>query len=109
MYCIHRYAQFGCGALVARSQLSAQPVAPSTGIVDAIGALSVCRMLCWYGHDAPITASPFLNMLISCVADAQYFLMYCRCFFSRLIEASNCGCVSSYTSVMPRLLSWYLR
>ena len=47
-------------------------------------------------------ASPFLNMEISCEASPQYFLMSGRCCFSSAIVASNCGCVSSYGSVIPR-------
>src|SRR5207245_5971807 len=37
-YWVHRYAQLGCGALVASIQVSPQPVAPSLGIVSATGA-----------------------------------------------------------------------
>src|ERR671936_3153777 len=76
MYRIHMYAQLGCGAFVASNQLSAHPVAPSLGMTDATGALATCNWLCWYGHAAPMMASPFLNIEISCTPEAQYFLMY---------------------------------
>src|ERR1700682_1621504 len=39
---VHRYAQLGCGALVASIQVSAQPVAPSLGMVSATGAPAAC-------------------------------------------------------------------
>ena len=45
MYRIHMYAQFGCGALAASIQVSAQPVAPSVGIVEPIGNLSAFSSL----------------------------------------------------------------
>src|SRR5262249_28785232 len=99
---IHRYAQLGCGAFVASIHVSAQPVAPSVGIVDATGAPSSRRTLSWYGHAAPTMASPFLNIEISCDARPQYFLIRGRCCFSRLIAALNCCSFSSYGSVMPR-------
>ena len=55
----------------------------------------------WYGHEAPITASPFLNRSISSEASPQYFLTSGRCFLSRAIAASNCVLFSSYGSVIP--------
>ena len=55
----------------------------------------------WYGHEAPITASPFLNRSISSEASAQYFLISGFCCLSRLIAALNCVWVSSYGSVIP--------
>src|SRR5919204_2895830 len=98
MYFNQRYAQLGWGAFVASIHVSAQPVAPSLGIVDAIGTPSLLSTLSWYGQDAPMMASPFLNIEISCDASAQYFTISERCCLSRLMAASNCGCVSSYTS-----------
>src|ERR1035437_10712250 len=74
-HAIHRYAQLGCGALVARSQVSAQPVAPSLGMVSATLALAAFSVLVWYGHAAPATTAPFWNNEISVLARAQYFLI----------------------------------
>src|SRR4051794_20055315 len=54
-----------------------------------------------YGHDAPMTTSPFLNRLISSDARPQYFFTSGRCCFSRLIVASNWLFVSSYGSLIP--------
>jgi hypothetical protein len=81
--------------LVASIQVSAHPVAPSEGIASATFTPSALSVLVWYGHAAPTTASPFLNMVISCDASAQYFLISGRCCFRRLTTASNCGWVSS--------------
>ena len=39
MYAIHLYAQFGSGALAASIHVSAQPVAPSFGMVSLTGAV----------------------------------------------------------------------
>ena len=50
-----------------------------------------------------MTASPLVNIEISCEASPQYFLINGRCCFSRATAAWNCGWVSSYGSVMPRL------
>ena len=58
-------------------------------------------MFVWYGHEAPITASPFLNRSISSEASAQYFLISGFCCLSRLIVALNCVWFSSYGSVIP--------
>ena len=55
----------------------------------------------WYGHDAPITASPFLNRSISSEASAQYFLISGFCFLSRSIVAANWAGFSSYGSLIP--------
>ena len=64
-------------------QVSSQPVAPSFGTMSFTGAFAPISVLVWYGHDAPITASPFLNRSISSDASAQYFLISGFCFFSR--------------------------
>ena len=58
-------------------------------------------MFVWYGHEAPITASPFLNRSISSEASAQYFLISGFCCFSRAIAALNWVEFSSYGSVIP--------
>ena len=58
-------------------------------------------MFVWYGHEAPITASPFLNRSISSEASAQYFLISGFCFLSRLIAAANWVVFSSYGSLIP--------
>src|SRR2546427_5954251 len=91
----HMYAQLGCGALAASIQVSAQPVAPSEGMVSATGALAAFRVLVWYGHAAPTTTSPFWNREISSEASPQYFLISGRCPLSRSTAALNCACVSS--------------
>src|ERR671932_2806626 len=98
---IHRYAQFGCFDFEDSIHVSAQPVAPSFGIVSFTGTLSAISVFVWYGQDAPMIASPFLNRSISSEASAQYFLTSGFCFFSRSTAASNCSCVSSYGSVIP--------
>src|SRR5579864_1894209 len=71
-YFIHMYAQFGCGALAASIHVSAQPVAPSLGIVAPIGNFAARSWLTWYGQPAPTTTSPFLNAEISWLASGQY-------------------------------------
>src|SRR5262249_40505539 len=81
--------------------VSAQPVAPSLGIRSLTGAPLSCSVIVWYGHDAPITASPFLNRSISSDASAQYFLISGRCVLSRSTAALSWSSVSSYGSLMP--------
>src|ERR1051325_2859114 len=98
----HRYAQFGCGALVARSQVSAQPVAPSCGIVSATGALASLRSVVMIGQPAPSVTSPLLKAVSKWAMSGQYSLTSGRCCLRRLTAASNCGCVSSYGSVILR-------
>ncbi len=95
MYCIHMYAQFGWGALAASIQVSAQPVAPSLGIVAPIVNLSDLSVLTWYGHPAPRIALPFLKSKISWEARSQYFSISGRCPASRLTAAWNWVWVSS--------------
>src|SRR3954447_12506118 len=97
----HMYAQFGCFACADNIHVSAQPVAPSLGIVSLTGALSPISVFVWYGHDAPTTASWLLNRSISSDASAQYFLISGFCCFSRLTAASNCFWFSSYGSLIP--------
>src|SRR4051812_46611282 len=94
-------AHCGCLAFFDIIQVSSQPVAPSFGIRSLTGAFAAWSVLVWYGHDAPIVASPFLNRLISSDARPQYFLTSGRCFFSRLTAASNWVFVSSYGSLIP--------
>src|SRR6478735_1915318 len=98
---IHRYAQFGCWACEESIHVSAHPVAPSDGIMSFTGALAPWSVIVWYGQDAPITASPFLNRSISSEASAQYFFTSGRCCLRRATAASSCGFVSSYGSVIP--------
>src|SRR3954452_2548104 len=97
----HRYAQFGCFAFAESIHVSAQPVAPSFGIVSLTGALSATSVFVWYGQEAPTTASWLLNRSISSEASAQYFLINGFCCFSRLTAASNCFWFSSYGSLIP--------
>src|SRR6266699_1412142 len=97
----HMYAQFGCFALAESIHVSAQPVAPSFGIRSFTGTFAAMSVFVWYGHVAPMTASPFLNRSISSDASPQYFLIRGRCFFSSATAASNCFLFSSYGSVMP--------
>src|SRR5689334_25400890 len=82
--------------------VSSQPVAPSFGTMSFTGAFASFSVFVWYGHDAPITASPFLKRSISSDASAQYFLISGFCFFSRPTAALNWFLFSSYGSVMPR-------
>src|SRR6476619_797848 len=95
MYFIHMYAQLGCLALADSIHVSAQPVAPSCGIVSFTGTFASARVFVWYGHDAPMVASPDLNRSISSDASAQYFLISGFCFFSRSTAALNCFSLSS--------------
>src|SRR5689334_2172160 len=69
---IHRYAQLGCLACADSIHVSAHPVAPSDGISSRTGTFAPCSVIVWYGHDAPMTASPFLNRSISSEASDQY-------------------------------------
>src|SRR5437762_5606236 len=98
MYFIQRYAQFGCLAFADSIHVSAHPVAPSFGIRSLTGTPSASRVFVWYGHDAPMTASPFLNRSISSEARAQYFLISGFCCLRSLTAASSCAFVSSYGS-----------
>src|SRR6478672_11477820 len=95
------YAQFGCLAFDESIHVSAQPVAPSRGMRSFTGTLSATSVFVWYGHVAPMTASPFLKRSIWSAAVAQYFLIKGRCFLSRLMAALNCFWFSSYGSVIP--------
>src|SRR5258707_14897332 len=81
--------------------VSSHPVAPSDGTRSFTGAFAPISVFVWYGHDAPITASPFLNRSISSDASAQYFLISGFCPLSSDTAASNCVWFSSYGSVMP--------
>ena len=58
---IHLYAQFGCLASVASIVVSAQPVAPSSGTVLAIGCLLATSVLTWNGHEPEATTPSFVN------------------------------------------------
>src|SRR3954465_4943123 len=82
-------------------QVSSQPVAPSEGTRSFTGAFAPIRVLVWYGHDAPTTASPFLKRSISSDASAQYFLISGFCCLSSLVVAANWVEFSSYGSLMP--------
>src|SRR6267378_937627 len=81
--------------------VSSQPVAPSFGTMSLTGAFAAISVFVWYGHDAPITASPFLKRSISSEASPQYFLISGFCFLSRAIAASNWVLFSSYGSLIP--------
>src|SRR5262245_27347596 len=98
MYFIQRYAQFGCGALVASSHESAQPVAPSEGIVSSAAKPAFFRLPVWTGHDAPTTVSPFLNSDSSSEGRFQYFLTSTFWSFNSATAAANCVLLSSYGS-----------
>src|SRR3954452_9364061 len=106
MYFIQRYAQFGCLALAESIHVSAQPVAPSCGIVSLTGTLAAASVFVWNGHDAPITASPDLNRSTSSDASAQYFFTSGFCCLSRFTAASNCFWLSSYGSLIPSVGSF---
>src|SRR5262249_38550116 len=92
--------QFGCFACEDIIHVSAQPVAPSFGMRSFTGTFAASSVFVWYGHEAPITAPPFLNRSISSEASAQYFLISGFCCFSRLIAALNCVWFSSYGSLI---------
>src|SRR2546421_9841053 len=81
--------------------VSSQPVAPSFGTRSFTGAFAATSVFVWYGHDAPITASPFLKRSISSEASPQYFLISGFCFLNRLIAASNWDLFHSYGSLIP--------
>src|SRR3954453_13249735 len=81
--------------------VSSHPVAPSFGMRSFTGAFAAFSVFVWYGQDAPITASPFLNRSISSDARPQYFLISGFCFFSRSVAALNWLLFSSYGSLMP--------
>src|SRR6266849_7502672 len=98
---IHMYAQFGCFACAESIHVSAHPVAPSFGIRSLTGAFAAMSVFVWYGHEAPITASPFLKRSISSDASAQYFRISGFCCLSRLTAALNWAVFSSYGSVIP--------
>src|SRR5262249_40208539 len=103
------YAQFGCFAFADSIHVSAQPVAPSFGIMSFTGTFAAMSVFVWYGHEAPMTASPFLNRSISSDASAQYFLISGFCFFSSETAASNCFWFSSYGSLIPSDESVFIR
>src|SRR5919201_5913784 len=90
---IHITAQFGCFAFDEIIHVSAQPVAPSFGIRSLTGALAAWSVFVWYGHEAPMTASPFLNRSISSEARAQYFLINGFCRLRSATAALSCVCV----------------
>src|SRR5713226_10202304 len=98
-YFIQRYAQFGCGALVASIQVSAQPVAPSFGITAPIGKCCAMRVDAWYGQLVPTVTSPLAYAEICAGALLQYCLTSGCWALSRLTAAWNCGWVSSNGSV----------
>ena len=102
MYFIQRYAQFGCGALVASSHESAQPVAPCDGMVSSAANPAFFRLPVWSGHAAPTTASPFLNNDSSSDGRFQYFLINPSGPSATRPQRANCALVSSYGSLIPR-------
>src|SRR3954452_22265283 len=73
------------------------------------GTFAAARVFVWYGHDAPITASPDLNRSISSEARPQYFFTSGFCCLSRLTAASNCFWFSSYGSLIPSVGSFFDR
>src|SRR6476646_4647483 len=95
----HLYAQSRFFVFAETIHVSSQPVAPSFGTRSLTGAFVPISVFVWYGHDAPITASPFLNIVISWPAVAQYFLTSGFCRFSRFSVAANCVGFSSYGSL----------
>ncbi len=54
------------------------------------------------GHAVPTTIDPSTNPSISSVYSAQGRTTIPACVFSSSTAASNCSCVSSYGSVIPR-------
>src|SRR5215469_11058323 len=97
------------GALAASIQVSAQPVAPSLGIVAPMPNLSALSVLTWYGQPAPTIALPFLKSKISWEARPQYFSISGRWPASSWTDAWNWGWVSSYGSVIPSDGLWVSR
>ena len=81
--------------------MSAQPVAPSLGIVVPIGALAAFSSLTITGQAAPTVALPFLKSKTSWEIEVQYFSISGFWSASSFTAAWNCGWVSSYGSVMP--------
>ena len=97
----HLYAQSRFFVFAETIHVSSQPVAPSFGIRSLTGTFWPISVFVWYGHDGPITASPFLNKLISSDASAQYFLISGFCFLRSEIAALNWVGLSSYGSLIP--------
>src|SRR3982074_2093479 len=91
----HLYAQLGCLECAESIQVSAQPVAPSTGISSLTATFAASRLLVIAGQAAPITASPFLKSSTSSATPVQYFFTSGRCCLSRLTAAPSCSSVSS--------------
>ena len=81
--------------------MSAQPVAPSFGIVDSTFTPCEISVAGTSGQAAPIVTPPFVNAAISSLASTQYFLTSGRCCFSRSTAACSWSEVSSYGSLMP--------
>src|SRR6266700_4766292 len=75
----HLYAQSRFFVFAETIHVSSQPVAPSLGTRSFTGAFAAFSVFVWYGHDAPMTASPLLKRSISSVAVAQYFLIRVFC------------------------------
>ncbi|MNP41823.1 hypothetical protein D3C76_1355470 [compost metagenome] len=51
--------------------VSAQPVEPSTGMVEAIGCFSASSALTWYGQELEAATPSFLKSLICTVVSCQ--------------------------------------
>ena len=51
--------------------VSAQPVAPSSGMVEAMGFLSVASRLTWNGQDEEATTPSFLKSSTCTMASCQ--------------------------------------
>src|SRR5690606_27513144 len=64
-------AQFACGASACLIAVSAQPVAPSSGIVEEIGRPSDFRRFTWKGQEPEATTPSFLKSSIWMKASCQ--------------------------------------
>jgi len=51
--------------------VSAQPVAPSAGMVEAIGAPAATSVFTWYGHEPDATTPSVLKSSVCTVASCQ--------------------------------------
>src|ERR1700733_12572362 len=101
VYFSQSIAQFGSGAFELTIHVSAQPVAPSFGMVDLTFTPCEMSVAGTSGQAAPMVTPPFVNAAISSLASTQYFLTSGRCCLSRVTAACNWSDVSSYTSLIP--------
>src|SRR5205085_12139551 len=95
--------QIGCCACEDIIHVSAQPVTPSEGVVDATGTFPSETSRFWLtGHAVPMSMSPDSKPSISSEYRAHGLLTMPACCFKRFTAASNWSCESSYGSVILR-------